>query len=184
MRSISANDIAALRKAERVVIFGSSGAGKSTFSARLAPLLDLPLVHLDKLYWLPGWQPRSEQEWISMMELEVKKDRWLMDGNYGNTLDLRLRRADCLLWFDLPRWLCLCRVLKRVLTGYGEVRPDLAPGCPEKWDGEFMRYVWNFNKQTMPPILEKIADAPTTMSVIRLRRPADIKALLVAISRV
>jgi len=182
--SLKQEDIDALRRADRVVIVGNCGAGKSTLSRALAPLLGLPLVHLDRIYWLAGWQPRSEQEWISILERELDKERWILEGNYLSTLDLRLAQSQVAIWLHTTTWFSLFRIFRRVVTTFGKVRPDSAPGCPEQWDWEFMQYVWRFNRDHTPKIAEQLENLSTPGTVIKLNGARQVKALLAALSRV
>ena len=101
----------------------------------------LPLIHLDKEFWRPGWTTTPLPEWRAKVEALAARDAWIMDGNYGATLDLRLPRADAVIWFDYLRLRCLRQIAWRIATTYGRVRPDLAPGCPEQIDLEFLRFV-------------------------------------------
>src|SRR4051794_905502 len=97
----------------RVLVIGSGGAGKTTLARRLAERTGLPLVHLDMLYWHAGWVPTGEPEWDRIIEELVSRDAWVMDGNYGRTLDRRLAACDTVIFLDLPRLVCLWRVIKR-----------------------------------------------------------------------
>ena len=130
---------------QRVLIIGISGAGKSTFGRALAGRTGLPLIHLDQEFWRPGWVVTPYLEWRQNVAALALRERWIMEGNFDKTLDLRLPRADTVFWFDSGRLRALWRVTKRVVASYGSVRPDMAMGCPERFDWEFMRYVWSFN---------------------------------------
>jgi adenylate kinase family enzyme len=79
-----------------------------------------------------------------------------MDGNYMGFGAGELRRglADTVIWFDLPRHVCMTGIMKRIIVSYGRVRPEMAPGCPERIDFEFIRYVWTFRQQQRPKLLE------------------------------
>ena len=141
---------------QRVLVMGSSGSGKSTFAQRLARLTRLPFVSLDALYWQPGWQP-SEPEPFQQRVAEVSNGpAWVMDGNYisSGAGELRRELADTVIWFDLPRRLCLTGIMKRIMTTYGQVRPEMAEGCPEQIDLEFIRYVWTYRQQQRPKLLK------------------------------
>jgi adenylate kinase family enzyme len=81
----------------RVLVIGISGAGKSTFSQALATKTGLPLIHLDKEFWRPGWVQTPRQEWRARVSELAARERWIMDGNYDSSLDLRLPRADTVL---------------------------------------------------------------------------------------
>ena len=131
---------------ERVIIIGCGGAGKSTLAQKMGQKTGLPVVHLDKLFWKPGWVESSKEEIDEKIRLEMEKTRWIMDGNYNRTLPLRVSRADTVIYLDFSRMACLLGVLKRVLTTYGKVRPDMGEGCPERIDFEFLKWVWNYNK--------------------------------------
>jgi len=99
-----------------------------------------------------------------------------MDGNYGGSLDLRLPRADTVIWFDYPTLRCLRRVVWRIATTYGRVRPDPAPGCPEQVDWEFLRFVWDFNRKSRPQIVAGLRAhlaEPTALVVFRKDREGE-----------
>lgn len=131
---------------KRVLVIGSGGSGKSTFSRQLGEVTGLPVVHLDKLYWHPGWVKTPRDEWIDIVQSEIDKQEWIMDGNFGNTREMRMHAADTIILLDLPRWLCMYRILKRTVTYRNGTRPDMADGCHEKFDPEFVLWVWNYPK--------------------------------------
>ena len=131
---------------ERILIIGCGGAGKSTLARQLGEKTGLPVVHLDQLFWHPGWVESTKDEIDAKIMEELGKPRWIMDGNYNRTLPMRLQKCDTVIYLDFSRFVCLLGVLKRVLTTYGTVRPDMAEGCPERFDLDFIKWVWNFNK--------------------------------------
>jgi len=141
---------------ERVLVIGSGGSGKSTVAAELADVLGLPLIHLDALYWSAGWVPTPPDEWRRRVEELIAQPRWVMDGNYGGTLDLRLGRSDMVVFLDLPRVVCLWRVLKRQLRFRGRSRPDMPPGCPERLSWEFITWIWTYPIRRRGAILAKL----------------------------
>lgn len=130
----------------RILIIGCGGAGKSTLARQLGDQLNLPVVHLDKLFWKPGWVESSKEEIDEKIRLEMEKPQWIMDGNYNRTLPERVKRCDTIIYLDFSRFACLRGVLKRVITTYGTVRPDMGEGCPERFDLEFLKWIWNYNK--------------------------------------
>ena len=131
---------------ERIVIIGCGGAGKSTLARQLGEKLQIPVVHLDKLFWRPGWVQVPPEEFDALHRAELAKERWIMDGNFDRTMEERVARCDTVIYLDFSRMACLMGVLKRVVTTYGKVRPDMGEGCPERIDREFLMWVWNYNK--------------------------------------
>lgn len=135
---------------QRVLVIGPCGAGKSTASHRIAAALGLPLYHLDQLHWKPGWVEGSKEELGAALAPILVQDRWIIDGNYGSTMEQRLERADTVIYLDYPIYLCLWRAAKRVWTFRGKTRPDMAEDCPERFDLEFFRYIANWNHHARP----------------------------------
>jgi adenylate kinase family enzyme len=131
---------------DRIMIIGCGGSGKSTLAQQLGQKLRLPVVHLDQLFWTPGWVSISKDEFDRLHEAALAEERWIMDGNFDRTIPKRLQRCDTVIYLDFSRFACLMGVLKRVLTTYGKVRPDMGEGCPERIDLDFLKWVWNFNK--------------------------------------
>ncbi|GIP18104.1 topology modulation protein [Paenibacillus montaniterrae] len=143
---------------KRIMIIGSGGAGKSTLAKQLGEALQLPVHHLDAYFWKPGWTPTPDEEWDSVQENLVLEEQWIIDGNYGRTLDIRMNRADVIILLDFPRWITVYRVIKRRIMYHGKTRPDLNEGCPESLDFEFLKWVWTFRKTKIPGILQKLAN--------------------------
>lgn len=132
---------------ERILVIGSPGSGKTTLSKTLAEKLNLPLVHLDALYWQEGWQPAAREVFDGRLDAQLRRPKWIIDGNYGRTLSMRLHFCDTVIFLDYPRMTCILGVLGRVIRNYGKTRADMGAGCPERFDGAFLRYVWQFNKK-------------------------------------
>lgn len=131
---------------KRVIIIGCGGAGKSTLAQKMGALTGLPVVHLDKLFWKPGWAESTQEEFDAIIQEELRKDAWIMDGNFNRTLPQRIQHCDTIIYLDFSRIACLSGVLKRVLTTYGKVRSDMGEGCPERIDFEFLQWVWHYNR--------------------------------------
>jgi len=167
---------------QRVLVIGISGAGKSTFSRALANTTGLPLIHLDKEFWQPGWVQTPRQEWRERVAELAAGERWIMDGNYDSSLDLRLPRADTVLWFDYPMLRCLRRAMWRAVTTYGRVRPDMAEGCAERIDLEFLRYIWTFNAKQRPRVVAALARFGGHVDPVVFRRDGEAARFLSALS--
>lgn len=170
----------ALRGAQRIAVIGSPGSGKSSVASALAATLDLPLHHLDRLYWRPGWDPTPPEDWRAMQARLVQEARWIIDGNYGQTLSIRLARADAVVFLDLPGAVCLWRAFSRSLRD-GE-RPDLAEGCPEHVDAEFLRFIAQFRRRDRRDVISHRDSAPAGQAWIVPRRARDVRSLFRALS--
>lgn len=166
---------------ERIIIIGCSGAGKSTLARQLGEKTGLPVIHLDALFWKPGWVESDRGEFDAKMLAELEKPRWIIDGNYARTLALRLEKCDGVIYLDFPRWVCILGVLKRVLTTYGTVRPDMPEGCPERFDWEFIKWVWNFNRNNREKIRAQL-DALPGEKVTVLKNRREVKRFLAQIA--
>jgi adenylate kinase family enzyme len=163
---------------KRILVIGSGGAGKSTFAKRLGEILELKVIHLDSLFWSAGWVEMPKDQWRAMVEELMKGDSWILDGNYGGTLDLRLAACDAVIFLDIPRMTCLKRVFKRRMSHRKESRPDMAPGCPERINWEFIKYIWDYPRTRKPAVLKKIESCSETKKVAILRSQADIEGFL------
>ena len=140
------------------MIVGAGGAGKSRLAREMAELLDLPIIHLDRHFWNPGWVETDRKEWAEQVVELSSRDAWVMDGNYGGTISLRLPRAEAAVLLDLPMWQCLWGIFRRSTIYRGEVRPDLAEGCEEQLpDWAFIKFVMTYKWRSRPKILRRIA---------------------------
>jgi adenylate kinase family enzyme len=141
----------------RVLVIGSPGAGKSTFARQLAHRTGLSLIHLDQHYWRSGWVETPKPEWQSKVAQLIAADRWIIDGNYGGTLELRLTRADTIIDLQLPGWVCIARLLRRIIRTRGRTRADMAEGCPERLDLAFLWWTLKYPYSSRRRIERKIA---------------------------
>jgi adenylate kinase family enzyme len=137
---------------ERILIVGGCGAGKSTLARALGQKLNIPVVHLDRLFWQAGWQSVSHEVFDLRLCNTLSEPRWIIDGNFDRTLPERLTRCDTVIDLNYPRRVCITGVLRRVVLNYGRVREDMADGCPEKLDFSFLRWIWMFPKNQRPKV--------------------------------
>ncbi|MDR3498358.1 MAG: topology modulation protein [Parvibaculum sp.] len=163
---------------QRILIIGCSGGGKSTLARSLGAKLGISVTHLDALWWKPGWVESAIEEFRPRVAAVVAGESWIVDGNFSRTFDIRMPRADTIVWVDQPRLVCLWRAFWRAATQFGRVRADLAPGCPEKFDPEFFRYIWNFRKENEAEIEAALATFGRQARLVRLRSDAEIAAFL------
>ena len=162
---------------ERILIIGCGGAGKSTLARQLGNLTGLPVVHLDKLFWHPGWVESTKEEIDAKITAALDEPQWIMDGNYNRTLPMRIQKCDTVIYLDFSRFACLMGVAKRVLSTYGTVRPDMAEGCPERFDLDFLRWVWNFNKNKREQYYRLLNEAEGVETIALKNRRAVRKFL-------
>lgn len=161
----------------RIAIVGNSGSGKSRLAAQIAEATNLPVHHLDQHFWLPGWVQRPPADFDARHAGLIAGDAWVIDGNFARTLPDRADRADLIVFLDLPRWRCLWGVVRRMLTSYGQVRSDMASGCPERIGFEFLRYVWTWDREQRPRTLAPIEAAPDATRVICIKSRHDVAAM-------
>jgi len=162
----------------RIAILGCSGSGKSTLAVALGACLGLPVFHLDALHWQLGWQEPSPEEWRAAVAALAAREAWIIDGNYAGTLDLRLARADAAIFLDFPRWRCYWGVVRRWWRHRGGTRPDMAPGCPEQLDLEFLRWIWGFRRRSRPGLLARLERLPPRVATVTLRSPKAVATWL------
>jgi adenylate kinase family enzyme len=163
----------------RVAIVGCGGSGKSVLARELGRRTGLPVIHLDTLFWSPDWQPTPPDEWRAIQERLVAEERWIIDGNYGGTMELRLAAADTVVFLDLPTHVCLRRViLRRLRSRFGAPRPDL--GAEDRLTIEFLRWIAGYRRTRRPGILRRLAALNETRVVI-LRSDPEVRAFLDAV---
>ena len=148
--------LAPMTSPQRILVLGSPGSGKSTLAKQISARLSLPIVHLDQVFWTSGWVQLSKIDFEARCVDLVSADCWVNDGNFSSTLHIRLPRATHVIFLDLPRITCIRRALSRIATHRGQTRPDMAPGCPERFDFEFLRYIWTFPTRSRPRVLSEL----------------------------
>ena len=158
---------------QRVLVIGCSGTGKSTFALALGARTGLPVVHIDQLFWLPGWVIAPNDEYRARLDDVLARQRWIIDGMNTSTFDRRVPRADTIIWLQRSRLACCWRVGRRVLSSFGQVRPDMAPGCPEKFDWEFMKYIWSFPSKYQPRVVAALDRHDAWSRTVILRSDSD-----------
>ena len=166
---------------QRVLLIGSGGAGKSTLAARLAERTGLPLIHLDAHFWKPGWVESPRDEWAETVRRLTAGERWIMDGNYGGTMDQRLAACDTAIFLDLPRIVCATRVVRRWLRYRGRSRPDMPAGCDERASLAFLRWIWSYPATRRPAVLERLAALRPDQRVVILRSRAEVERFLASV---
>jgi adenylate kinase family enzyme len=168
-----------LRVANRITVIGCSGGGKSTLSQILAKRFNLTYISIDRdILWLPGWVEREKSAQRALIVAKVTGERWVFDGTNPSTFDVRLPRTDIVIWMRMPRLVCLWGVTRRWLRWIGRTRPEMAPGCPEKLDLEFLHYIWTFEERFSPRMLAALARYGPDVPVFQLKSRRQVRTLL------
>lgn len=164
-----------MTKYRRICILGNSGAGKSTLAAALGDVSGLPVVHLDRIFWKPGWIEAPEAEVCATMTAAAEMMPGLLTETSKNAA-AAFRKADLVIYIDYNPIFCLWRVLWRMLRR--KRRPDMADGCTERFNPEFYGYVLRFNRRTRPLLLEMIARSAGNFDLAIIRRRKDLAELM------
>lgn len=162
---------------KRILIIGCGGSGKSTLARALGKMTGIPVIHLDQLYWRPGWVHVSKDEFDAAVRQEMEKTQWIMDGNFNRTLPERLQHCDTVIYLDFNRFICLLGWLKRVITNWGKSRADMPQDCVEWFDPEFAGWIWKYNDIKRPRNYELLRQAEN-VNVIILKNRAQVRKFL------
>jgi adenylate kinase family enzyme len=163
---------------KRVLIIGPSGSGKSTLSRELGEKLGLEVLHLDSFYWSSGWIKTPADKWLQTLTELLAREAWIIDGNYSGTLPQRIAACDTIVFLDLPTVVCAWRIAKRWLTYRHTTRPDMAKGCREKLDLEFIQWVLGYSRRTRPKVVRLIKENMATKTIVWLRSRKEVDRLL------
>ncbi|MBJ7930714.1 MULTISPECIES: DNA topology modulation protein [Bacillus cereus group] len=163
---------------KKIILIGSGGSGKSTLAKQLGNKLNIKVHHLDALFWKANWEgvPREEQR--KVQKNLIKEEKWIIDGNYGGTMDLRLNAADTIIFLDIHRTICVYRAFKRIVQYRNKTRPDMGAGCEERLDLQFFKWIWEYPNKKKPAILNRLDQLSKGKEVIILKSPNEVKRFL------
>lgn len=165
---------------KKIAIIGCPGAGKSYFARELAQKHNLPIYPLDMLYHDKKRKyARDRDAWLAAVGRLVEKPRWIIDGNYKSTFELRLPAADTIIYLDYPTYLCLWRALKRRVQYRGDrLQPGMPSGWTEKMPWDFFTYIVSFRRNDRPHLYRELEQYKATTNVIILRNPQAAREYL------
>jgi adenylate kinase family enzyme len=170
----------------RIVVVGTSGAGKTTLARRIAALLELPHIELDAVNWQSGWQDLTRhdpEEFVRRVNDAIKAEAWVLDGNYGPLRDIIWPRATHLVWLDYERPVIMARVISRTLLR-AVLHTELWAGNREQWrhmlrPSHPIRWAWNTWERRRRETAERLAQSECAhLAVLRLRRPGEASRAL------
>lgn len=163
---------------KKIILIGSGGAGKSTLARQLGAALQIEVIHLDALFWKPNWTPVQREKQVEIQKELVNKEEWIIDGNYGGTIDIRLQAADTIIFLDIPRTICVYRAFKRMIQYRNKTRPDMGKDCNERLDINFLKWIWRYPKTKRPDIVKKLEGLSTEKQIIILQTPKQIQQFI------
>lgn len=154
---------------ERILIIGCSGSGKSRMACALGEKLGLPVVHLDQLWWKPGRENVTVEEFDQQLDTVLETQKWIIDGNFSRTMPLRLQYCDTIIYLDYSRWACLLGMCQQAL------------GSPKNVHWDLVKRIWNYNKNNRSLNHTWIAQAKHAQTIV-LKNRREAKAFLEELS--
>ncbi|RFB05859.1 DNA topology modulation protein FlaR [Parvularcula marina] len=167
----------------RIMIIGGAGAGKSTLARQIGERLSLPVIHLDAVFWQPGWVEPDRDTFNENVRRIIEDESWVIEGNYSATWPERAARADLIVFLDVSTGRRIYRAIHRSLTNYGKTRQDMAPGCVEKFDPAFIKWVADYRWRGRPKTLRLLEDPVVADKAFTLRNKDDVSNFLATLDR-
>ena len=136
---------------KKIMVIGCPGSGKSTFSRKLHNVTGIPLFHLDMMYWNSDKTTVEQSVFRERLLKAIQKSEWIIDGNYGSTMELRIQACDTIIFLDYPLEVCLDGIKER----RGKARSDIPwIESENEEDAEFIEFIENYNSQSRPRVTE------------------------------
>ena len=155
---------------KKIIVIGCPGSGKSTVSRALHNKTGIPLYHLDMMYWNADKTTVEKSVFLERLFAVLKKDEWIIDGNYGSTMELRMAVCDTVIFLDYPLDICLDGIKER----RGKPRSDM-PWIEIEEDSEFIEFIKNYNEQQKPKVLELLEKySDKNIIIFKSREQADL----------
>lgn len=169
----------------RIALLGPAGAGKSWLARQLAEILEVPVIHLDRLYWKPGWVATPDPEWQAIQLRELERDSWIADGIQEGRIDARLwlDAADTIVFMDVSPLTSVWRVTKRRLGSADgpEMPADCKPAPFYQAFPRFLNFLWAYRRIVRPEVLADLAGRKRDQNVAILRNEEDVQRFLASV---
>ena len=146
---------------QKIIVLGCSGSGKSTFSEKLCDVTGLPLFHLDAIWWNPDRSHISREEFDQKLDAILQTDKWIIDGDYSRTYEIRFHSCDTVIFLDYGTEECMNGIKERI----GKVRVDM-PWVEQELDPELVKLVENYPKANRPVILSLLEKHPDINRIV------------------
>lgn len=156
---------------KKISIIGCPGSGKSTLSVQLAKILNLEAIHLDKIYWKPYWVNISKEEFDEKHDEILKKESFILDGNYNRTISKRLEKCDLVIYLDYDSQVCIDSYIQRVKDG--SIKDFITENCVETLDEDFNNYISSYNEKNRKNNYKKISDSNIKYIILNNRDEKD-----------
>lgn len=156
---------------KKISIIGCPGSGKSTLSVQLAKILNLEAIHLDKVYWKPYWVNISKEEFDEKHDEILKKESFILDGNYNRTISKRLEKCDLVIYLDYDSQVCIDSYIQRVKDG--SIKDFITENCVETLDEDFNNYISSYNDKNRENNYQKIYDSNIKYIILNNRDEKD-----------
>jgi len=160
----------------RISIIGGAGTGKTTLSNILSEKYNIPATHIDGIHHLKNWKVRDKAERDKIILDIVEKEKWIIDGTYKDTLKQRLENSDLIIWLDYSTFAQIKGILKRFFKHPGQEKPEI-PGCNERLNLEFLKYVINYRKKKRHFVVNTIENIDKS-KVITFTKQKDLNKWL------
>ena len=164
-------DIRELNNYKKIMIIGCPGSGKSTLSKQLGEILNLEVIHLDKIYWKPFWVNLTKEEFDKKLEEILKLDSFIIDGNYHRTIKKRLEKSDLIIYLDYPTEICIQSYITRVKEK--SIKEFITENCVEEIDEEFLQYISSYNEKYKESNYQKIYESNKKYVILNNREEKE-----------
>lgn len=163
----------------KILILGSPGSGKSTFANKLGVKSNIPVLHLDTIFWKKNWELEKNLIFLEKLSLFMKQDQWIIDGNHClSSYPQRFDQADTIILLNMNRLFCFFNAIKRVYQYRNKTRESMAKGCNEKMDLVFAKYILCDYPRTKKPLIKSMLNNTKNKQVFVFKNRAGLNHFL------